>query len=77
MAAGKIEKYVAAWHPDKNRGAIVVYLKGGEKKTWGGQTAAEFLAILRILDEGDSLLTNKGWISTGKQVPGGIEDTDV
>ncbi len=67
----KIERYHAAWHPKNNRGAIRLWLANGQATTWRGENAAEFSAILQILQNDESVfVTNNGWISTGPEEPG-------
>lgn len=78
MAAIKITQYRAGWHAENNRGVIEMRLEGDRKKMWRGDSAAEFLAILQILQgDDDPRLTDKGWIATGKEVPGGLDDEDL
>ncbi len=76
MAVRKIEKYVAGWHPERSVGLIDLYLDDGEKKRLRAETAPEFLAILKVLKDDEPVLTANGWISTGKEVPGGLQDDE-
>jgi len=72
MASEPITKYRAAWHPKDRTGAIVVSnsKKLSEQMTFDSQSAAEFLAVLQILQGDDDPYWDDGWIRTGKEAPG-------
>lgn len=73
MSSEPITKYRAAWHQKNRTGAIVVSnsKRLAEEMTFDADSAAEFLAVLQILQGDDDPYWEDGWIRTGKEQPGG------
>jgi hypothetical protein len=68
----QVSQYEAAWHPQSNRGVITMKLDGGGAPLrWQGENAAEFAAILQLLQHSDKpFVTPQGWIGSGPDDPG-------
>ena len=66
MKAKEIVKFRASWHPKNNEGFIEFVDENGKKGSWRGSNAAEFNALLSILNTSrNPFITEKGWVSTG------------
>jgi hypothetical protein len=61
----RVLKYRVAWHPQQHQGVVVVQLTGdGAPLEWRGGDAAEFSAIVHLLQSGDMMyVTPRGWLA--------------
>jgi hypothetical protein len=72
VMTSRVLKYRVAWHPQQHQGVVVVQLTGdGAPLEWRGGDAAEFSAIVHLLQSGDMMyVTPQGWISSNASDPG-------
>lgn len=62
--------YDAGWHPQQKRGVIRMHFDDGAQGGWDGQDAAEFAALLQVLQHPNAHVTKTGWLATGPHEPG-------